>query len=176
MPCCDLASERSALCSVASVVILCCWQHLHTMSGASHQHSCLWEGKILLMLQIHDWLNTVNQVLLSFLPKTFCLCLTFLGTVFMHTASCFLARMSCHKIHIFLSVSYSLILLCSTYFEYSTDGVKRKWTIANLCQPSPRYNAFCLSVSNLSSVVTTRKPLSTTFTIWQNKSSANSPR
>ena len=40
------------------------------------------------MLQIHDWLNTVNQVLLSFLPKTFCLCLTFLGTVFLHTASC----------------------------------------------------------------------------------------
>ena len=34
------------------------------------------------MLQIHNWLNTVNQVLLSFLPKTFCLCLTFLGTVY----------------------------------------------------------------------------------------------
>ena len=45
------------------------------------------ESKILLMLQIHDWLNTVNQVLLSFLSKTFCLCLTFLGTVFLHTAS-----------------------------------------------------------------------------------------
>ena len=53
---------------------------------------------------------------------------------------------------------------------------KQKWTIGNLCQPSPRYNAFCLSASNLSFIVTTRKPLSTTFTIWQNKSSANSPR
>ena len=53
---------------------------------------------------------------------------------------------------------------------------KRKWAIDNLCQPSPRYYAFCLSASSLSFIVTTRKPLSTTFTIWQNKSSANSPR
>ena len=45
------------------------------------------EAALLLMLQIHDRFNTVNQVLLSFLPKTFCLCLTFLGTVFLHTAS-----------------------------------------------------------------------------------------
>ena len=58
--------------------------------------------------------------------------------------------------------------LCSTYFEYSTYGVNGSeplTTIDNLCQPSPRYNAFCLSASNLSFIATTRKPLSTTFTI-----------
>lgn len=54
-------------------------------------------------------------------------------------------------------------------------GSKRKWTIDNSCQQSPRSYAFCISASNLSSVVTTCKPMSTMFTAWQNKSSANSP-
>ena len=40
-----------------------------------------------------------------------------------------------------------------------------KKSIDNLCQPSPRYNAFCLSASNLSSIVSTRNPLSTAFTL-----------
>ena len=41
------------------------------LSMAFHQNGSFGEGKILLMLQFHDRLNTVNQVLLSFLPKTF---------------------------------------------------------------------------------------------------------
>ena len=43
--------------------------------------------------------------------------------------------MSCHKIRIFLSVSYSLILLCSTYFEYSTDGVNGSEPLTTFANP-----------------------------------------
>ena len=43
--------------------------------------------------------------------------------------------MSCHKIHIFLSVSYSLILLCSTYFEYSTYGVNGSEPLTTFVNP-----------------------------------------
>ena len=46
-----------------------------------------------------------------------------------------LAQMSCHKIRIFLSVSYSLILLCSTYFEYSTDGVNGSEPLITFVNP-----------------------------------------
>ena len=43
--------------------------------------------------------------------------------------------MSCHKIHIFLSVSYSLILLYSTYFEYSPDGVNGSELLTTFVNP-----------------------------------------
>lgn len=46
-----------------------------------------------------------------------------------------LARMSCHKIHIFLLVSYSLILLCSTYFEYSPIGVNGSESLTTFVNP-----------------------------------------
>ena len=38
-------------------------------------------------------------------------------------------------LHTFLSVSYSLILLCSTYFEYSTDGVNGSELLTTFVNP-----------------------------------------
>jgi len=46
----------------------------------------MYTGVGLSALQIYNWLNAVNQVLLSFLSDTLCLSLTFLGTVLLHTA------------------------------------------------------------------------------------------
>ena len=55
--------------------------------------------------------------------------------------------------------------LCSTYFEYSTYGVNGSEPLTTFVNPVHDIMFFCLSASNLSFIVTTRKPLSTTFTI-----------
>ncbi len=68
-------------------------------------------------------------------------------------------------IHIFLSVSYSLVLHCSNSFEYSTDGVNGSEPLTTFVNPVHDITLFAYQLSNLSSIVTTCKPLSTTFTI-----------
>ena len=59
----------------------------------------------------------------------------------------------------------SLNLLCSTYFEYSTDGVNGSEPLTTFVNPVHDITLCTYQLSNLSSIVTTRKPLSTTFTI-----------
>ena len=58
-----------------------------------------------------------------------------------------------------------ILLLCSTYFEYSTDGVNGSEPLTTFVNPVHDITLFAYQLSNLSSIVTTRKPLSTTFTI-----------
>ena len=66
---------------------------------------------------------------------------------------------SCHKVevvllfHLVLRLGIDVDAKRLMAKDFHRALVTIAWIIDNLCQPSPRYNAFCLSASNLSYII-----------------------